>query len=150
MSHFGSADWNNPSGLVASLASPTTTLQLEATASTSIEGTDKLTYRAVRTGMYRVSATMKVTEASDAATSHTLVAQVAYNDGSAISAENISLDGVTAGTANGKTLNANFAQSTMIRAVTGTDIVITVLNTVVGAKTAGVGEYALLFAIEAV
>ena len=150
MSHYGSADWNNPSGLVASLASATTLAMQETTGAGATEGSNLLTYTTKRTGLYRVSAYLKVTEASDAATSHAISARVAYNDGSAISVKAIQLDGVTAGTGDGKTLNDNHAQSMVIRAVTGTDIAISTLDTVTGAKTAGVGEYAVMFAIEAV
>lgn len=139
MSHFGSARWPAEFGTVASLSA--TAAQPTSSASTSTEGTDKLTYTVENTGQYLVAANLKVTVASDAATTDTLVAQVAYNDGSAVSAESIGQLGVTPGTGNAKTLNLSVSQMKVIRAVAGTTITITVAYTVTGAKTVGTTRY---------
>lgn len=141
MSAFGSGYWPNEFGRSAGFDGTANVAMLEATASTTTEGTDKLTLTVRETGLYQINVGLRVSVASDAATSHTIVGQVAYNDGSAISAENVQLDGVTAGTLNGKTLNANFYQTTVIRAVVGTTITVTLAHAVTGGKTAGVGSY---------
>ena len=148
MPAFGNVLWPAEYGYVAGTFGLASSM-LESTSSTN--GTaDSLSYTPVTTGLFRISTGAVVTQASDAATSHTIVAQVAYNDGSAISAENVAQDGVTTGVLNGKTLNANFYQSTVVRAVAGTTITVNFLHTVTGAKTAGVGKYAVMLTIERV
>ena len=139
MAHFGSVRWPKEFGTVASLSA--SAAQPTSTASTSTEGTDKLTYTVENTGHYLVAANLKVTVASDAGTTDTVVAQVAYNDGSAVSAESIGQLGVTPGTGNAKTLNLSVSQSKVIRAVAGTTIVITSVYTVTGVKTVGTTQY---------
>jgi hypothetical protein len=150
MSHFASTNWNNPSGVVAYMSTLATAMQT-ATGSTSTEGTNKLSYTTVRAGMYRVSSYVRVSTASNAATSHTGVVQVAYNNGTAITAANIQLNGVTAtATTNLKSTAGTtvLAQSSVIYAASATSIAITVSETVSGAVTAG--AYDLTFVIEAV
>lgn len=154
MSHFGSPDWNNPSGLVAQL-SVDGNVALEATASTSTEGTNKLTYTCARTGLYEVMSYLRVRVASDAATSHTGVVTVAFNNGSAISAtglKNLGGTGVTIGTIDlkGTAGTTHLAQAGVISCVAGTTITLVISETVSGTKTAGVGTYDIDFAIKAI
>lgn len=153
MSHFASPDWNNPTGLVASL-STTGNVALEATASTSTEGTNKLTYTTKRAGTYLVTSYLRVRVASDAATSHSGVVNVAFNNGTAISAtglKNLGGTGVTIGTIDlkGTAGTSHLAQSGIIFAANATDIVLTVSEAISGAKTAGVGTYDIYFTISA-
>ena len=150
MPHFGSQAWPDEFGRIASLTSASTVLMEEATGSGSTEGTNQLAFTTREAGMYRVSVYMKVTEVSDAATSHVALARVAYNDGSAIAAKAISVDPAVTATLDCTTLNDNQSQSMVIYSANAQAITITVLNTVVGAKTAGAGEYRLVFAIEKV
>lgn len=151
MSHFASGAWNNPSGLVAQL-SVDGNVALEATASTSTEGTNKLTYTTVRGGMYLVCSYLRVRVASDAATSHTGVVNVAFNNGSAISAtglKNLGGTGVTIGTIDlkGTAGTTHLAQSGVMFCAEGTTITLTVSEAITGAKTAGVGTYDIDFVI---
>lgn len=151
MTHFASGDWNNPSGLVASLVKAANAVKT-ATGSTSTEGTNQLTYTTKRAGLYAVYAFIRVSTASDAATSHTGVVNVAFNSGSAISAtglKNLGGTGVTIGTVNlkGTAGTTHLAQSGVIKCANATDIVLTVSETVSGAVTAG--AYDIDFAIHA-
>lgn len=141
MAHFGSSQWPDGFGRTAGLESAANVAQPLTTQATSTEGTDKLTFTVLQTGQYLVSANIKVTVASDAATTDVVVAQVAYNDGSAVAAVSIGQLGVTPGTINAKTLNAESSQLMVIKAVAGTTITITALHTVSGAKTVGSSRY---------
>lgn len=149
MAHFGSSAWPNPYGRVAQIEK-TAVLMRETTGDGAIEGDDKLTYAVERSGLYSIGSYLKVSEASDAATSHALSARMAYNDGSAVSVVTVGDAGVVPGTLDGKVLNAGLRQSATIYAVKGTNIVLTVLSTVTGAKTAGVGETTTFLAINAI
>lgn len=153
MSHFASPDWNNPSGIVAQL-SVDGVVALEATASTSIEGTSKLTYTTVRAGMYLVLAYLRVRVASDAATAHTGVVNVAFSNGTAIAAtglKNLGGTGVTIGTISlaGTAGTTHLAQSGVISCIAASTITLTVSEAITGAKTAGVGTYDIDFVIVA-
>lgn len=141
MSHFGSGNWPNEFGRIAGLESAADVTQPTATGATATEGTDKLTFRVRDTGQYLIAANIKIAVASDAATTDVVVAQVAYNDGSAVAAASIANTGVTPGTINAKTLNAESSQMQVIKAVAGTDIVVTAQHTVTGAKTVGKSRY---------
>lgn len=151
MSAFASSELAATFGRCGSLTTAVNTA-LEATASTSTEGTNKLTYTVPTTGLYNISSYLKVTTASDAATSHTAVVQAAYNNGSAITAfslKDAGGTGVTVGTMDvkGTAGTTILAQRGLVYAVAGTTIVLTVSETIVGAKTAGVGAYAINWAI---
>ena len=151
MAHFGSVDWHTPSGLVASLEKDGN-VALEATAATSTEGTNMLTYTTVRKGLYRLSAYLRVRVASDAATSHTAAAFASYNNGTAITSATMGQSGLTPGTLSlkGTAGTSVLLQSETVLCASGTNIVMTVSEAVTGAKTAGVGTYDIYFAIEAV
>lgn len=154
MAHFAGATLNPSFGLGAQLSTAINTA-LEATASTSTEGTNKLTYTVPATGMYRVNSYLKVTVASDAATSHTAVVQVAYNNGSAIAAADLKDaggTGVTVGTMNvkGTAGTTILSQQGTVYAVAGTTITLTVSEAIAGAKTAGVGSYMIQWSIAGV
>lgn len=130
-----------PAGLATLGAS-----MLAATASTSTEGVDKLTYEAPRTGMYRISTSIRIATASTAGTSHAVAAQVAYTRGAAVSAADINNLAAAVTDIDAKTLNATLHQSQTITADAGSSIVITVVHAVSGT---GTGTYDLFFAIEA-
>jgi hypothetical protein len=148
MAHYASANWNPYSGKVATLLATTAAMR-ETTGSSSTEATDKLTYTVPVAGLYRCTAYIKVTEVSDAATSHVLKPQVAWNDGSSQSAADMVEPGVTAGTVNGATLNEAKCYTATVYAAAASSITITILNTVTGSKTAGAGETTNVFEIEA-
>lgn len=143
MSHFASVDWPNPYGPVARVEREGVAM-LTATASTSTEGTDKLTYTVARTGTYRVAGTIRIATASGAGTSHTVAPQVAYNNGAAISAADI---GGAFTDIDAKVANTVVCRTETIRAVAGTTITLTILHTVSGT---GSGTYDISLLIEAI
>ena len=150
MSHFGSGDWPTPFGRVASLEQRATTYAVQATGSSTREGTDKLTFAVPRTGLYRVTAVLKVDTVSDSATSHTLVSQVAFNNGTAVVATDVTTGLATITKISAKTDEATLHQQMPIFAITGTNIVMTVLHTINGAPTATLAGLDIFFAIEAI
>ena len=150
MAHFASVDWNNPSGRVAGLENESTTYSVQATGSSVREGTDLLTYAVKRTGLYRVTAVLKVDVVSDSATSHTLVSQVSYNNGTAVASTDITTGLATITKISAKTDEAVLNQQMPIFAVSGTNIVMSVLHTINGAPTATLAGLDIFFAIEAV
>lgn len=88
MSHFASAQWNNPAGLVNSatatgVSSPPTSGTLGVR-----EGTDLLTTVVPRAGLYRCSAYIKVTVVGTGA-GNNLITNIAYNDGNAVATANL-------------------------------------------------------------
>ena len=145
MSHFAAADWPTPYGPVASLVSNGASM-LAATNSTSTEGTDKLTYAVTKTGMYRVSTSIRIRVASTAGTSHVVAAQVAYTRGAAVSAADINNLAAAVTDVDAKTINTTLHQSQVITADAGSNITVTVLHTVSGT---GTGTYDLVMVIEA-
>jgi hypothetical protein len=156
MSHFGSPNWNNPCGVVAGLSLTGNTSQTGAAATYdgAVEGTDLLTYRTVRTGLYRVTATIRNNVASNAGTSNTFSTTITYSNGTAVAKaimQQVVAGGSTAtgvdfvAGAVGATWNAQMT----FMAATGTDIVLNVRQVVVGAA-ATLGKYDLNWAIEAI
>lgn len=142
MSHYGSADWNNPSGLVASLTASVTA----ATGSSAAEGTDKLTYTTKRAGLYRVSVSAVVTTAGTGA-SQAVVGQVAYTDSiGAKTAGNIAPSGVTVTALDLTSATGRLNQSQVLEATSGSTITITMSGS--GTFTSA-GVYKLLVTIEA-
>ena len=150
MSHFGSADWPQPYGRVAALENQSTTYAVQSTGSSTREGTDKLTYAVLRTGMYRVTAVLKVDVVSDSATSHTVVSQVAFNNGTAVAATDITTGLATITKISAKTDEATLHQQMPIFCESGTNIVMTVLHTISGAPTATLAGLDVFFVIEAI
>jgi len=150
MSHFGSPNWNNPSGLVAKLET-TANAVLTASATTSTEGTNQLTYTAARTGLYRLSSYLRVRVAADTQTSHTAAAFASYNNGTAITSATIAQSGVTPSTVSlkGTAGTSVLLQSETVLAASGTNIVMAVSETLSGTAPT-VGTYDIYFTIEAV
>ena len=121
------------------VASPLTTN------STSTDGVDRLTLNVA--GYYRVSTYLQVNVASDAATSDTFVAQIAYNNGTAVGAANITSGSTTVTALNAKGAAGTFlAQHGIYYCAPGTQMVLTVLSTISGSKT--VGKYDIRFIVE--
>lgn len=149
MSHFASTNWNNPTGLVASLSKAANAVRT-TTGVTATEGTNQLTYTTVRAGLYRVSAYLRVSTASDANTSHTLASFASYNNGTAITGATIGTSGVTPGTANAKGTAGTTVlhQNATVYCANATNIVMYVTETISGTPTAG--AYDIHFTIEAV
>jgi len=110
-------------GRVASLNKQSVTA---ATGASAVEGTDKLTYNVERDGMYRVSSYLRLRTAGTGA-SQSVVARVAYNNGTAVSAANI-LPFIGAGTLTAFDLTGSAGLAAMssetIFAAAGTDIVV--------------------------
>lgn len=125
---------------------------VEATSETSIEGVDKFTYIVPTTGIYRIIMQLVVTQASDAATSHTIVPLVQFTPIVGVpKVSDIMIDsGASQGTLNGKTLNQAVTFSSNRKCVAGTNFVGNINHTVVGAKTAGVGRYQVTVTFERV
>ncbi len=149
MTHFADGDWPFTYGRRAALEKTAITM-LASTASTSTEGTDMLTYTIPRTGIYRVSTAIRIRLGSTAATSHTVKAQVAFNDGNAQTACDLSVVNLGVGTVtaiDAKTANLRIVQHGVFLGIIGTTIVITTLNTITGA---GTGTYDLIYVIEGV
>lgn len=144
MSEFGSIYWPKQYGPVASLSTDGASM-LASTASTSTEGTDKLTFTTLEKGLYRVSTSIRIRSASTAGTSHVVAAQVAYTRGAAVSAADINNLAAAVTDADAKTLNNTLHQSQVISADAATTITITVLHTITGT---GTGTYDLIFVIE--
>ena len=150
MSHFASANWNNPTGLVASLSTTANAVKA-STGTTSTEGTNQLTYTTPRTGLYRLSSYLRLRAQSTANTSHTLAAFASYNNGTAITSATIGQSGLTPGTLDAKSGTvgtAVLAQSETVYCDVSTNIVMAVSETVSG--TGAAGTYDIYFAIEAV
>ena len=148
MPHFASPDWPQVYGRVASMQTLPNTAR-ETTGVTATEGVNQLTFTVKQTGFYRLFLGMKSTQQSDAATSHNVLGRCTYNDGTAIAANDVVIDGGSVGTMNLKTANNSQYQFKVIYAVVNTDIVMFVSEAVTGAKTAGVGKYNLFMSIEA-
>jgi hypothetical protein len=149
MTHFASGDWPFNYGRTGALEK-TAINMLAATASTSTEGSDMLTYPVQRTGIYRVTTSIRIRTGSTAGTSHTVKAQVAFNDGSAQAACDVLLVNLGVGTVtaiDAKTANLRIMQTCAFLATAGTNIVITTLNTITGV---GTGTYDLMYVIEGV
>ena len=143
MAHFASVDWNNPSGLVASLSKTSVTA---ATGTSAAEGTDKLTYTTVRLGVYRISAYVVIRTAGTGA-SQAVIAQVAYTDNlGAKTAGTIATTGVTATALDLTSATARTNQSQVIQATSGTAITVTMSGS--GTFTSA-GIYDLYVTIEA-
>ena len=136
--------------IVASLSSNAVVEPTAAGANVSTnEGVDKLTYPVTTAGLYRVSSYMRVETQSNPATTDVGVCQITYNNGTAQTAANIAPSGVSSGTVDLRTgaVGAFLAQTGVYSCAAGTNIVLTVLDTVTGAgKT--VGRYDLRFMIE--
>ena len=149
MSHFASGSWNNPCGLVASLDKLANAVRT-TTGATATEGTNQLTYTTLRTGLYRISAYLRVSTASNANTSHTLASFASYNNGTAITSASIGTSGLTPGTLNAKGTAGTsvLLQTETVYCDTGTNIVMAVTETISGTPSAG--AYDIHFAIEAV
>lgn len=145
MAHFASVDWPNPYGRVAYLEQNTVSM-LAATASTSTEGTDKLTFTVPRAGLYRLSTSIRIRTASTAGTSHAVACQVAYTRGAAVAAADINNLAAAVTDIDAKVANTLLHQTQVISADNATTITITVLNTITGT---GTGTYDLIFGIEA-
>ncbi len=143
MSHFGSSDWNNPSGLVAQLSNDAV---LSATGASAVEGTDKLTYTTKRNGMYRVSVYAVVITAGTGA-SQAVVGRVAYTDAlGAKSAGNIAPSGVTVTALDLTSATGRLNQEQVIQATSGSTITVDMNGS--GTFTSA-GTYALRVVIEA-
>jgi hypothetical protein len=143
LSHYASATWNNPAGLVAQIQASTVTA---ATGTSSAEGTDKLTYTTVRAGLYRVTVYASVTTAGSGA-SQAVVGQVAYTDATgAKSAGDISTGGATITKLDLPTATARLSQSQVIKATSGSAITVTMSGS--GTFTTA-GIYSLDVVIEA-
>lgn len=142
MSHFASADWNNPSGRVAELEAEVTA----ATGASAAEGTDKLTYTTKRAGLYRVSVYASVETAGTGA-SQAVVGQVAYTDQTgAKSAGNIAPSGVTVTALDLTSATGRLNQDQVIDATEGSTITLTMNGS--GTFTSA-GVYNLRMLIEA-
>lgn len=149
MSHFGSADWNNPSGLVAQLTGLKSLVGTVGTRNGSTEGTDLLSYTTKRAGLYKVVAYLRANVASDGGT-HTAAAHVVYNNGSAIAQATIGISGVTPGTLDVKgAAGTHLKQEAVIYAAAGTVIQLLVQD-IIGTSNATVGSMNVYFAIQAV
>ena len=154
MSHFGSEKWPPLFGTVAYLNAAASALLYAASSTTagSTEGTDKLTYTVLDSGLYFVVSSIHTNVASDAGTSQTIEANVSYNDGAAVTTTALGElnagqgTGVTAAPVDATTINTRIQQMGVIRAEAGSDIV---LNTVVvsGGTIATVGSFDVNFSI---
>ncbi len=143
MPHFGSVDWNNPSGLVASLTKDSVTA---ATGSSAAEGTDKLTYTTVRAGAYRVSV-YAATRTVGTGAAQAVVGQVAHTDSvGAKAAANIAPSGVTVTALDLVNAATRLSQTMVIQATSGTTITVTMSGS--GTFTTA-GIYDLRIVIEA-
>jgi len=124
MSHFGSVQWNNPCGLVGSLAA--TGVSTPPTSGTLgvREGTDLFTFAVPRAGQYRVSSYIKVTAVGTGA-GNNLIANIAYNDGAAVASANIlpTVGLATPTAATNVTTAGSVYQQTTVYCAAGTNIV---------------------------
>lgn len=148
MSHFASGQWNNPCGLVAQVDAAAVAAKTSSGAGAT-EGSNLLTYAPARSGMYRVSAYLRTQTASTANTSHTVVVNASYSNGTAVSTVALVPVNTTASTnLNQKTgTGTYYAAHAIIYAVTGTNIVMNTVDTVSGT---GSGTYDVKFTIEAI
>jgi len=149
MAHFGSGDWNNPSGLVAQLSKTSlSVISAGGTHNGAVEGSSLLTYVTKRAGLYRLSGYLRVRTASDGGT-HTGAMHATYNNGSAIAQATIGVSGLTPGTLDLKgAAGTNLRQESVVFAASGTTITM-LLQDIVGASDAAAGAVDLFFIIEA-
>lgn len=134
---LGGSTWANAPGTAGT---STVTTMLEATAATSTNGVDCYAITIPATGLYLMSGYILITEASDAATSHTLRIVFDYDNGLT--------DEYAAGTdLDGKSLSSNRSEHFIGLCRKDTTATVAINNTIVGQKTAGVGKYKVAFAI---
>lgn len=147
MSHF--AGGNLPSTFGPQGYQSATANNQAATGAGATEGTNKLTYVAPITGFYRVTCALRIVTVSTAGTSHSVKGQVAYTSvtGTATAAVDIknSNTAVTAFDVKGGAAGDMQTQTGVIKAVAGTNITLTSLDTVSGT---GTGTTEVTFVVE--
>jgi hypothetical protein len=128
MSHFASGQWNNPAGLVNSVDALAQTSPPTSGTAGVREGIDKFTFVVPRAGFYRIHTYIRVVTVGTGA-GNNLIAQVAYNDGSAVAAATIlpTVGLATPTAAVNVTTAGQCYQSTGIWAAAGSTITVTVL-----------------------
>lgn len=127
MAAFGNSAWPYNYGEVAGIRKDSVT---HVTGSGATEGSNLLTYACDQTGLYRVSAVGRLRTAGTGA-GQNLKFQVAHNNGTAVSAADIGNSGVAGAiTALDVTGAAGtyIAQHGLVKAVAGTNIVVTTLG----------------------
>lgn len=125
MPAFGNADWPKNYGECAGINKNSIT---HATGTGATEGTNQLTYVVELDGLYRVSSALRVRTAGTGA-GQVASAQVAYNNGTAVSAATVALSGVTPGTLDATAAAGTaLGQSGVYKAVAGTNIVVSILG----------------------
>ena len=134
-----SDNWPENFGTVSKLSSAISAVLFGAVGASpvtgSTEGTDLHTYTVPtgETGLYMVSTHLHTNVLSDAGTTQVVAAQVAYNDGAAVSAALVGAnDGggdATVTTADTTTVDTHAQQMGVIRAEAGTDIAVSTLAT---------------------